>query len=79
MWLSSARESDDVNAEVTGGAWKLFLFSNFFGLCRSKAVEDPCRVSFVKFLTSLHKFEGLFHGVLKDFGGAWQRIWPFLG
>ena len=48
MWLSSARESDDVNAEVTGGAWKLFLFSNFFGLCRSKAVEDPYRVNFVK-------------------------------
>ena len=50
-----------------------------FRSCRSKAAEDPCRVSFVKFWTGSHKFEGLCRGVSKDFGGAWQRVRPFLG
>ena len=50
-----------------------------FRFCRSWANGLRGFISFVKFFSDLHKFEGLFHGVLKDFGGAWQRIRPFLG
>ena len=43
-----------------------------FGPCQSKAVEDPCRVSFVKLWAGLHKFEGLGRG-------SFERSWPSLG
>ena len=50
-----------------------------FRFGRSWAVEDPCMVSFVKFATYLHRFEGEGRDPLKPFGGAWRRMRPFLG
>ena len=75
---ASVREKTLVIAGPSGGAWRgvaWHLDLKFSGLVDLRG----CRVSFVKFLTSLHKFKGLFRGVSKDFGGAWQRIRPFLG
>ena len=42
--LISVRRSFKRRVAVSG----LTLGSEIFGPCRSKAVEDPCRVSFVK-------------------------------
>ena len=38
---------------------------------RYRAVEDPCRVSFVKLWAGLHIFEGLGRGSLRDYGNVW--------
>ena len=54
------------------------LISNFFGLCRSKAVEDHGIVSFPKSWANLHIFEGLGRGL---FERSWLRLgargWTF--
>ena len=54
------------------------LISNFFGLCRSKAVEAHGIVSFPKSWANLHIFEGLGHGL---FERSWLRLgacgWTF--
>ena len=63
-----------MNAGVIGGAWQhvtAFLVSNFFGFCRSKAVEDHGIVSFLKLWADLHRFEGLGHG---SFERSWLRF-----
>ena len=60
-----------MNAGVIGGAWQhvtAFLVSNFFGFCRSKAVEDHGIVSFLKLWANLHRFEGLGRG-------SFERSW----
>ena len=44
------------------------LVSNFFGLCRSKAVEDHGMVNFLKSWADLHRFEGLGRG-------SFERLW----
>ena len=51
-----------------------FFGLEFFGLCRSKAVEDPYRVSFVKLLAGLHKFERLGYDSSRDYSGAWRHV-----
>ena len=48
------------------------LISNFFGLCRSKAVEAHGIVSFPKSWANLHIFEGLGRGLF-------ERSWLCLG
>ena len=48
------------------------MVSNFFGLCRSKAVEDHGIVSFLKSWANLHRFEGLDRG-------SFERSWLSLG
>ena len=63
-----------MNAGVIRGAWQhvtAFLVSNFFGFCRSKAVEDHGIVSFLKLWADLHRFEGLGHG---SFERSWLRF-----
>ena len=51
----------------------------FFGFFRSKAVEDPCMVSFVKSETDMHSFEWLNRLSSRVYGGAWRRVRPLLG
>ena len=48
------------------------LVSNFFGLCRSKSIEDHGIVSFPKSWVDLHIFEGLGRG-------SFERSWLCLG
>ena len=63
-----------MNAGVIGGAWRrvtAFLVSNFFGFCRSKAVEEHGIVSFLKLWADLHRFEGLGH---RSFERSWLRL-----
>ena len=48
------------------------MVSNFFGLCRSKAVEDHGIVSFLKSWANLHRFKGLDRG-------SFERSWLSLG
>ena len=55
-----------------------FFGLEFFGFCRSKAVEDHGIVGFLKLWADLHKFEGLGHKLLRDRGFAWRRVQPFL-
>ena len=55
-----------------------FLVSDFFGFCRSKAVEDHGIVNFIKLWANLHRFEGLGRGSLRDYGFAWGCMKPFL-
>ena len=46
------------NTGVIKGAWRrviAFLVSNFFGFCRSKAIEDHGIVSFLKLWADLHR------------------------
>ena len=45
-----------------------------FRSCRSKAAEDPCTVSFVKFWRGSHKFEGLSRGSFWACDCAWERV-----
>ena len=45
-----------------------------FRSCRSKAAEDPCTVSFVKFWRGSHKFEGLCRGSFWACDCAWERV-----
>ena len=42
-----------------------------FRFGRSWAVEDPCMVSFAKFGTDMHSFEGLSRWSSRVCGGAW--------
>ena len=55
------------------------LVLNFFGLCRSKSVEDHGIVSFPKSWVDLHRFEGLGRG---SFERSWLRLgargWTFV-
>ena len=58
----------------SGGAWRRMaasLVSNFFGLCRSKAVEDHGMVNFLKSWADLHRFEGLGRGSIER---SWFRV-----
>ena len=55
-----------------------FFGLEFFGFCRSKAVEDHGIVGFLKLWADLHKFEGQGCGLLRDRGFAWRRVQPFL-
>ena len=67
-------ESEVINASVVGGAWRrvtAFLVLNFFGFCRSKAIENHGIVSFLKLWADLHRFEGLGHGLFKR---SWLRL-----
>ena len=69
-----AHETEVVNSDVAEGAWKRMvasLVSNFFGLCRSKAVEDHGIVSFPKSWADLHRFESLGRG---SFERSWLRL-----
>ena len=66
--------AEAVNIGVIEGAWRCvtaFLVSNFFGFCRSKAVEDRGIVSFLKLWADLHRFEGLGRG---SFERSWLRL-----
>ena len=63
-----------MNAGVIGGAWQhvtAFLVSNFFGFCRSKAIEDRGIVSFLKLWEDLHRFERLGR---ESFERSWLRF-----
>ena len=65
-WMGEVvRETEAVNTDVTEGVWKhvaASLVSNFFWLCRSKAIKDHGIVSFPKSWADLHRFEGLGRG-----------------
>ena len=94
-WRVERVKARECSASARDGAWKdaddrrtfrwrvevrdCASWPEIFRSCISKAAEDPCRVSCVKFWTGLHRFEGLCGGVSKDFGGAWQCVRPFLG
>ena len=94
-WRVERVKARECSASARDGAWKdaddrrtfrwrveargCASWPEIFKSCISKAAEDPCRVSFVKFWTGSHKFEGLCRGVSKDFGGAWQRVARLLG
>ena len=61
------------------GARDWFSGPKIFRFCCSKAVQDSCRVSFVKFWACLHKSEGLGRGSSRVRGGAWMCVQPLLG
>ena len=50
-----------------------------FKSCRSKAMEDPGIVSFLKLWADLHSFEGLSRWSSRVYGGAWKCVRLFLG